>query len=120
MQLADVDKRLDVQKDGLVDDEDRANELVEAKKRILELESQMKEQKDASMKQLLEAETKLEAREDAIENLKQELDCYKDHAKSKDDVQKKLDSSLDRYSKSQMQLGITQKELAALQVGSTI
>ena len=134
--LADANERLDVREDELMDLEEKlmkANgnygnvntELREAKRKIRELESRMKEQNNASMmstmcedlqKQLLEADTKLERRKDTIETLKQELSRYKDRAKSKDGFQEELETLRDRYSKSQIQLGIAQKELAVLQV----
>ena len=134
--LADANERLDVREDELMDLEEKlmkANgnygnvntELRETKRKIRELESRMKEQNNASMmstmcedlqKQLLEADTKLERRKDTIETLKQELSRYKDRAKSKDGFQEELETLRDRYSKSQIQLGIAQKELAVLQV----
>lgn len=136
MLLSDANERLDVREDELLNLEEMLNknngrygsmntELRETKRKIRELESKMKEQNNASMmstmcedlqKQLLEAETKLDKRNDVIESLKQEIGRYKDRAQSKDDVHEELENLHDRYSKSQIQLSIAKKELAVLQV----
>ncbi|KAI9557627.1 Tryptophanyl-tR synthetase-like protein [Daphnia sinensis] len=133
--LTNANERLDVREEELMNMEERlmkANgqfgnlntELREAKRRIRDLESRMKDQTNASMvstlcedlqKQLLEAENKLEKRKDEIHRLNKEL-SHKDCVLAKGpEIQEELENLRDQLSKSQIQLSITKKELAALQ-----
>lgn len=100
-------------------------ELREAKRRIRDLESKMKEQNNASMmstmvedlqKQLLESETKLDKRKEDIERLRDELICCKEQIRAQNNSQEELENLRDQFSKSQLQLASANKELEALKV----
>lgn len=129
-------ERLDVREEELVNLEEKikkANgqfghihtELREAKRRIRDLESHIKDQTNASMvstmceelqKQLLEAEAKLEKRQDEIECLKREL-SRKDCIEVKGDaIQEELKNLRDRFSKVEIQLSISKEEITTLKV----
>ncbi|XP_046438329.1 kinesin-like protein KIF20B isoform X1 [Daphnia pulex] len=132
--LTNANERLDVREEELVNLEEKlmkANgqfghlntELREAKRRIRDLESHIKDQTNASMvstmceelqKQLLEAEAKLEKRQDEIECLKREL-SRKDCIEVKGDaIQEELKNLRDRFSKVQIQLSISKEEITTL------
>lgn len=100
-------------------------ELREAKRRVRDLESRMKDQTNASMastmcedlqKQLLEAENKLEKNKDEIYRLNKELGHKYCMQANEAEIQEELEKLRDKFSKSQIQLSISQKESTALQV----
>lgn len=100
-------------------------ELREARRKIRELETRLNDQSNTSaisnmcedlQRQLLEADTKLEKRDEEIQNLKVKLDHYKRLAEKTEESNEELETLRERFDKSQLQLSIAQKELRSLKV----
>lgn len=100
-------------------------ELREARRKIRDLEAQLNDQSNASaisnmcedlQKQLLEADTKLERKEEEMQELKAKFDHCKHLADDKEDTNEEIEILRERLCKSQLQLNIAQKELVSLKV----
>ena len=100
-------------------------ELREARRKIRDLEARLNDQSNASaisnmcedlQRQLLEADTKLEKRDEEIQNLKAKLNHYKQLAEKTEESNVELETLRERFDKSQLQLSIAHKELRSLKV----
>ena len=134
--LADANVRLDAREEELSSIEEKFlktsgqfgslnTELREAKRKIREYESRMKDQKDVSMcqnmaedlqKQLLHTETQLEKVQQENERLKKELERHKAQSHKDEDVKDQLETLRDRFNKAQLQLSFANTELTTLKV----
>ena len=134
--LSDANERLDVREEELMSVEEKltkANglfgslntELREAKRRLRDMETRIKEQNNASVmssmcedlqKQILEAESQLEKRKDEIEQLHKEVSRWKNRALAGEDAQVELDQLRSQLARTEGKLNHAQKELQTLKV----
>lgn len=130
--MSDANERLDVREEELVNFEEKLNaangkfgsintELRETKRKVRDLESRLKEQTNASMvssmceelqKQLLETESELHKRDEEIALLKKNSNFATNQTKEKEELSEELEDLRNKFTKSQIQLGLVEKELA--------